>query len=182
MSQPKSKAFEEMRVADVMVPLNEYPHIPYWFTLRQAVVEFQKFQLEVDGRKSLPRFVLVFDEAYQLLGTVRRRDLLKGLEPPFLVSRTRKYRMRLFDIEVDPNLSELSYDKLVKSIQGQAKRRVSDVMQPIVATINQDDHLMKAVSEFVEHDLALLPVLKDDKVVGVVRTVGVFEQLAKIVL
>ena len=55
-------------------------------------------------------------------------------------------------------------------------------MQPIVATINHDDHLMKAVSEFVQYDLALLPVLKDDKVVGVVRTVGVFEELAKLVL
>jgi CBS-domain-containing membrane protein len=182
MNQAKSKPFDEIRVADVMVPLNEYPHIPYWFTLRQAVVEFQKFQLEVAGRKSLPRFILVFDEAYQLLGTARRRDILKGLEPPFLLSKTRKYRMRLFDIEVDPNLSELSYDKMVKSIQSQAERSISDVMQPIVATINHDDHLMKAVSEFVQHDLTLLPVLKDDKVVGVVRTVGVFEELAKIVL
>lgn len=182
MSDADQKSFEDMRVADVMVPLNEYPHIPYWFTLRQAVVEFQKFQLEIAGRKSLPRFILVFDEAYQLLGTVRRRDILKGLEPPFLVSRTRKYRMRLFDIEVDPNLSELSYDKMVKSIRGQAERTVSDVMQPIVATINHDDHLMKAVSEFVQHDLTLLPVLENEKVVGVVRTVGVFEQLANLVL
>jgi CBS-domain-containing membrane protein len=182
MSQAEQKPFEDLRVADVMVPLNQYPHIPYWFTLRQAAVEFQKFQLEVEGRKSLPRFILVFDEAYQLLGTVRRRDILKGLEPPFLVSSTRKYRMKLFDIEVDPNLSELSYDKMVKSIRGQAERPVSDVMQPIAATINASDHLMKAVSEFVQYDLALLPVLENGKVVGVVRTVGVFDQLAKIVL
>jgi len=56
------------------------------------------------------------------------------------------------------------------------------VMQPISATIDHADHLMHAVSAFVEHDISLLPVLKDDRVVGVVRTVGVFNELAKLVL
>ncbi len=173
---------ENVRVSDTMIPLDNYPHIPYWFTLRQAIVEMQNFQLEADGMKSLPRVVLVFDEAYQLLGTARRRDIMRGLEPPFLVSKTRKYRMKLFDIDVDPNLSELSYDKMVEAIRKQAERPISDVMQPIVTTIGDDDHLMRAVSAFVEHDISLIPVLRDGKVVGVVRTVGVFNQLAKVVL
>ena len=73
---------ENKHVADIMIPLDNYPHIPYWFTLRQAIVEMQNFQLEVEGKKSLPRVLLVFDEAYQLLGTARRRDIMRGLEPP----------------------------------------------------------------------------------------------------
>jgi len=173
---------ENKRVADIMIPLDSYPHIPYWFTLRQAIVEMQNFQLEVEGKLSLPRYLLVFDEAYQLLGTARRRDIMRGLEPPFLVSKTRKYRMRVFDIEVDPNLAELSYDKLVQSIRKQAERPVSDVMQPITATIQHDDHVMRAVSLFVEHNISLIPVLKDDKVAGVIRTVGFFNELARLVL
>jgi hypothetical protein len=32
------------------------------------------------------------------------------------------------------------------------------------------------------HDLALIPVLKDDKVVGVVRTVDVFHVIAKLII
>jgi CBS-domain-containing membrane protein len=173
---------ENVRVADIMIPLDNYPHLPYWFTLRQAMVEIQNFQLEVAGKKSLPRLVLVFDEAYQLLGTARRRDIMRGLEPPFLLSKTRKYRMKLFDIDVDPNLSELSYDKMVESIRKQAERPISDVMQPIKATIGLDDHLLRAVATFVEHDISVIPVLQDQKVVGVVRTVGVFNELAKLVV
>lgn len=34
----------------------------------------------IGGRKSLPRVALVFNEAYDLLGMVRRRDNLRGLE------------------------------------------------------------------------------------------------------
>jgi CBS domain-containing protein len=173
---------ENIRVADIMIPLDNYPHIPYWFTLRQAIVEMEGFQLVIEGKMSLPRVVLVFDEAYQLLGTARRRDIMRGLEPPFLVSKTRRYRMKLFDIEVDPNLSELSYDKMVESIRKQSERPISDVMQPISTTIAHDDHLMRAVSAFVEHDISPIPVLKDAKVVGVVRTVDVFGQLAKLIL
>ena len=67
-----------------MIPLEHYPHIPYWFTLRQAMAEMESSQLEFEGRKSLPRGLLVFDERYQLLGMVRRRDILWGLEPDFL--------------------------------------------------------------------------------------------------
>ena len=173
---------EDTHVRDIMIPLDNYPHIPYWFTLRQAMVEMQNFQLDINGKKSLPRLVLVFDEAYQLLGTARRRDIMRGLEPPFLVSKTRKYRMKIFDIDPDPNLAELSYGKVLESIRKQAERPISDVMQPISATIDHADHLMHAVSAFVEHDISLLPVLKDDRVVGVVRTVGVFNELAKLVL
>ena len=28
---------EPKRAIDVMIPLEDYPHIPYWFTLRQAM-------------------------------------------------------------------------------------------------------------------------------------------------
>ena len=173
---------ENTRVEDIMIPLERYPHIPYWFTLRQAVVEMQKSKLESEGQASLPRVVLVFDEAYQLLGATRRRDIMRGLEPPFLVSRQRQIGKRLLNMEVDHNLSEFSFDKLVKGIRERAETPIAEVMQPIVATIDHDDHLMKAVSEMVEYNLSFLPVLKEGKVVGVVRTIGVFSELAKIIL
>ena len=62
---------EMKRAGDIMIPLDEYPHLPYWFTLRQATVELEKSEVEIDGRKSLPRAVLIFDEKYQLMGMAR---------------------------------------------------------------------------------------------------------------
>lgn len=173
---------ENKRIADVMIPLDRYPHLPYWFTLRQAIAELKHSELDVEGRRSLPRVVLIFDETYQLLGTVRRRDLMRGLEPPFLVGEKNKDERGIFDIQVDSNLSELSYDKTVSVMRENAERPVSDVMQPIVTTINHDDHLVNAMAKFVEHDIYLVPVLEDGKVVGVLRTIGIFNAIADLIL
>ena len=168
------------RAGEIMIPLDEYPHIPYWFTLRQAIAELEKSEMEIDGRKSLPRAVLVFDEKYQLLGMARRRDILRGLEPEFLMEPAQHgSRKTLFDVKVDPESFEMSYDKLAKDIREQAERPISDVMLPIVATVDDDDHLVKVIYEMVESDLSLLPVLKEGKVVGVVRSVDVFHEIAE---
>jgi CBS-domain-containing membrane protein len=139
-------------------------------------------ELERDGRKSLPRVVLVFDEKYQLMGMVRRRDILRGLEPDFLSQKPISYRRKLFDVKVDPNLSEISFDKIIFGVRERAERPVSEVMIPIETTVDYEDHIVKVIYEMNQHDLSILPVLRDNKVVGVVRTVDVFHEIAKSVL
>ncbi len=167
---------------DIMIPLEKYPHIPYWFTLRQAVAELEKSTVEHRGRKALPRALLVFDEKYQLLGIVRRRDLMKGLEPKFLRTMPMPHRKKLFDVEVDPNLVDLSSGKIGKAMKEQAEMPVSEVMQPIMSTLDYSDHLAKIVYKFINRDQNLMPVIKDGKVVGVVRSVDAFHEVAKLIL
>ena len=173
---------EMKRAGDLMIPLDEYPHIPYWFSLRQTLAELENAEITTQGRTSLPRAVLVFDEKYQLMGTVRRRDILRGLEPEFLLRRPMEDRKNLFNVKVDPNLSELSYDRLLEGIRKQAERPVGDVMQPIVTTVDYEDHMLKVIYEMVDKNLSLVPVLQEGKVVGVVRTVGLMSEIAKILL
>jgi len=173
---------ESKRAGDIMIPLDQYPHIPHWFTLRQAIAELRASQIDVQGRKSLPRAVLVFSKAYELLGIVRRRDILRGLEPSFLASDALEYRRRLFGVEADPNLSELTSDKMTRAVREQAERPVSDVMVPITATVAYDDHLLKVIHEMIKTDLSMLPVMKEGRVVGVVRSVDVLSEIAASVL
>ncbi len=170
------------RAGDLMIPLEKYPHMPHWFTLRQAIVEMENSVLEIDGRKSLPRVVLVFDEKYQLVGLLRRRDILRGLEPEFLLEKPLDYRKKLFDVKVDPNLSEISFDKILEGVRKRADRPVSDVMIPVSGTADYNDHIIKVVYEMNANKFSLLPVLKDGRVVGVVRTVDVFREFVKLVL
>ena len=165
----------EKLVQDIMVPLEEYPSVPDTYTLRQAIEAMGKVRV-------LKRVALVFDESLSdLLGMLRRRDILRGLEPRFLLSGSLEYRRKLFDVEVDPNLSELSHDKMLAGIRRRANRLVRDFMIPIKATINHDDHIMKAISEMVDQNTSLLPVLKDKRVVGVARSVEVLNELALII-
>ena len=169
------------QVSDVMVPVDRYPSVRDHTTLREAIAVIESAQLEVDLRKSLPRVLMVFDEINVLVGYVRRRDIMRGLEPRFLVSQPLEYRKKLFDVQIDPNLSELPYDRLLQGIQEQANRPVSDVMRPLEAIIEADAHFMKAVYEMVSGNLTFIPVIQDEQLVGVLRSVDLFHELAKLV-
>lgn len=163
---------------EVMVPIEQYPHISYWSTLRQAVKKLEESTLEAHGKNSLPRALLVFDEQERLLGIVRRRDILSGLEPKFLRTMSIHHRRELFNIEVDANLVDLSTGKIAQEMHSQAETPVSEVMKPIVATVKHDDHLAKIIHKMLSRDVNLLPVLKDDKIIGVIRSVDVFREIA----
>jgi len=173
---------EMKRAGDIMIPLDNYPHIPYWFTLRQAIAELENSEVEIEGKTSLPRAILIFDEKYNLTGTARRRDILRGLEPEFLHSHSVEARKTLFDVKVDSNLSELSYDRLIEGLRRQAETRISEVMRPIGETVDYEDHLGKVIYEMVDNNLSFIPVLREGKVAGVVRSVDVFREIARIVL
>lgn len=160
-----------------MIPVDEYPAVRDHDTLREAVRVIEESRLEVDGRASLPRVLLVFDRIDVLVGYVRRRDIMAGLEPSFLVPKPLEYRRKLFDIAVDPNLSGLAFERTIQGIRRQADRPVSDVMHPIEALLAADDHLIKAVHEMVSLDLSLIPVVESGRLLGVVRSVDVFQAL-----
>jgi CBS domain-containing protein len=165
---------------DIMVPLDEYPCIVETLTLRDAIMEMA-VQIVRRKQSSLPRVALVFDEGFgDLRGILRRRDIMRGLEPSFLGGALLEYRQKLFDVEIDPNLSELSHDRLVAGMRRRADRLVRDFVSPIKATIDQDDHMMKAIQEMVNQNVSLLPVLGDGSVVGVVRSVDVLGEIALI--
>jgi predicted transcriptional regulator len=168
------------RVKEVMIPVEQYPSVQDNSTLREAIQVIEEAQLEVETRKSLPRVLLVFDQINVLVGTVRRRDIMRGLEPKYLLSKPLEYKKKLFDIDVDPNLAELSYDRVVRGIREQADRPISDVMNPIEAILDADDHVMKAVQAMVALDVNLIPVLQGGQLVGVVRSVDVFRDLAQL--
>lgn len=173
---------EMRRVGDIMIPLQDYPHLPVWSSMLEAIEMMRQAQLDVEGRKSLPRIILLFDLDGSVAGTVRRRDLMRGMEPKYLARQPLEYRRKLFDVQIDPHLTELWPDRWMEGTREQLDRPVTDVMRPIERTISFDAHIMMAVYEMVHHEAILLPVLKEGKVVGVVRTVDVFHELAEIVL
>jgi CBS domain-containing protein len=184
MEFPNSGAMR--RVREMMIPLDEYPWVRIRDTLKYAVRVMEESRLEVGRRASLPRVLLVFDHDDDLVGIVRRRDIMRGLEPDFLVSQPLEYRVKFFEVGVDPHLSELSpelskevdLDRVVKGLRDQGSRPVGDVVRPISTSLGPDDQIMKAVYEMVSLNESLIPVVEDERVIGVVRSVDVFHELA----
>ena len=169
-------------IHEIMVPLAEYPCVSEVQTLRQAVEAMKTKLILREQEVSLARVALVFDRDFrELLGKVRRRDIMRALEPKFLRSGSMPFERKLFDVRVDPNLAEISSDKIVARMRERANCLVRDFMIPITATINYDDHLMKAIHEMVDQNTSLLPVLQEGKVVGVVRSVEVLKEISLII-
>ena len=173
---------ETKRIGDIMIHMDEYPHIRHTSTLIEAIEAIEKSGIDVFDKKSLPRVLLVLDESARLVGLLRRRDILRGLIPDFLLSKPLEYRKKLFDIKVDPNLSELSFEQLIKGFRERAEKPVSSVMMRDIKTMDYDDLITKIIYKMVEDDVPLHPVLLNQKVVGVVRSVDVFHEIAKYIL
>ena len=170
------------RVEEIMVPLDLYPHVHESDSLKTAIVEMESCQIPVGERRSLPRAILVFDSHEDLVGIARRRDILRGLEPEFLAGRPMKIRKALFDIAVDPNLSTLSSSQMEAGIVERSKMPIRDVMRPVGATIDHDDHYVRAIYEMVSQNVALLPVMNGRQVVGVIRSSDVLKEVAQLLL
>jgi CBS-domain-containing membrane protein len=164
-------------VKDVMVDVFDFPHIPYWFSIRQAIGIIKKSFL--GGEKChYPIAVLVFDEKYNLLGTVGLKDILKGLEPKFLKS-SKKVQVH----EEDESGLSVLWDTLFKESREAAERPVSEVMVPTKLFVKPEDPLTKAAYLMIHNEMELLPVLEDKKkFVGLVRMIEVFNEISDAVM
>ncbi len=172
---------ETKKARDLMIPLDSYPHVPYWFTLRQVTAVMEKAQYS-DGpaRPVGARFVLVFDKLYSLVGIVRRRDLIKGLMPESLLKTAGE----------DPGLpaddsfeeEQRRAENLVEQMRAQAERPISEVLRPIHSTVDHTDTLLSVASKMVEQNVSMLPVLRDGVVIGVIRSAEVFDEIGSLIL
>src|SRR3989337_3255678 len=69
-------------VKDIMIGLNEYPHISSDISIREAIEIIRKSILE--GRNCFQPMIALVVNKEGLVGTLRLRDILKALEPEFL--------------------------------------------------------------------------------------------------
>jgi CBS domain-containing protein len=158
---------------DLMIRLEDYPHIPYWFTLRQAMAIVREATVKFEGSFE-PRAVLVFDEKYQLMGILTLRDIIIGLEPKFLQETSL--------IKMDPSLTVLLGDFCGPKMKEQSQRPVSEVMSPIKVTVSAEDAITKPLYLMIKENVGLIPVMQGGKVVGMLRLSDLFGEISKIVL
>ncbi len=163
----------EKRVKDLMIPLEDYPHIPYWFTIRQAMAIVREAAIKFEGTFE-PRAVLVFDEKYQLMGILTLRDIIRGLEPRFLKETNL--------IKADPSLTVLFGDLFGPNMKERSQKPVSEVMSPIKVTVDAQDNVVKALYLMIKENVGVMPVMEDNKVTGMIRLSDLFSEISKIVL
>jgi CBS domain-containing protein len=167
-----------VRARDVMIPMGKYPAVSVNDSLAEAARVLSDWHIDMHGSVSMPRIVLVMSADGDLVGIVRRRDILRGLAPSFLVSSVSEHPETMLDFEIDPNLTELLSHRAEEKLRAQAETLVGEIADPIPTTIHAEDPLIRVIQEMVRHDQSLLPVLEDDHVVGVIRTVEVLQAVS----
>lgn len=138
---------EQQNVKSIMTDLFEFPHIPYWFSVKQSMNLIKKtYQDPKTYHISIG--VLVFDEKYMLLGTVCLIDILKAL---FCKAK---------DDKGNPIYSCSVSDEDKKAV---LETPVSRIMVPVKIFVNEDDDVTKAIELMLTNDLLFLPVLDSKK-------------------
>jgi Mg/Co/Ni transporter MgtE len=165
-------------VKDVMIGIFEYPHVPYWFTINEAI-KIVKASFISAKKYPDPLAVLVFDEKYNLMGTITLKDILRGMEPRFL-----KASEKAQGLKEDESTLSLIWDTLFdKSSKALADKPVSTIMVPAQYFVEPTDPITKAAYLMLHHDLILLPVLESKKkFVGLVRMIEVFDEISNAIL
>ncbi len=172
----------ELSARDVMVPIAEYPHAQGNQTLLEGVRLLETSAIQFEGRTSMPRILLVFDDAHQLIGVIRRRDILRGLEPDYHGELDTTHPEAHFKTEIDPNLSDLIGSESGERLRRKLERPLSEVARDIEASVDADDSLMKVVRELVSRDTHLAVVIEEERVVGVVRTLDMLRRVCEDVI
>jgi Mg/Co/Ni transporter MgtE len=168
------------KVKDLMVEITEYPHIPYWLSVREAIFLVRSTYDEKSGL-GIHRMVLVFDEKYQLLGVLTLEKLLIGIEPKFLRKNEKSPFQGLADSDY-AGLSALLEGTFAEGCKEEAKKPVSEIMMPIKAKVDVSFSIAKAAFIMIQADVSLIPVMEGEIVRGVLRMSDVFNELTKIVI
>ena len=173
-------------VKDIMVDVFDFPHVPYWFTIRQAI-EIMKRASAGAGKGETTNTILVFDEKYNYMGMIRQRDVIAGLEPSLLkksewtgpgmeVSRDAKHVS-------EEHLAMIADNMFKETAKKEAEKQVREIMVAVNVFVAPQDSPAKAAYLMSRHEVPFLAVLENrQKLVGMISMSAVFNWVAGIVV
>ena len=157
---------QDKQVREIMIDVFEFPHVPYWFTIRQVSGILKK---SISGGKCLrPLAALVFDEKYNLLGHVEAQDILNAVNTIALSGDPARQ-----DIITAP-----AADVMI-AFGTLSDNPVSSLLNQFKHFVEPEDAVAKAAELMLRNNLPVLPVLENQKkLVGIVRDTEIFEYLS----
>jgi len=105
--------------------------------------------------------VPVMDKNQKIVGIVSEKDLFHKLFP----SQKAFYK--------DPEYF-MNFDRLENDAKAVLSIKAKKIMSKKVIYVEPDDHILKAVSLFVMHNIRRLPVLNKGRIVGIVTTNNIY--------
>ena len=170
-----------------MIPLEEYATIHQDASLYDAVLALENAQEEYcrPGRRYLHRAILVYDDKGKIVGKLSQLDILRGLEPKYkmISGGERPIHVRQFsDTFLQSMVRQFAFwDKPLSAVCKKAtEMKAKDCMYiPTEGEyVQADDTLDMAVHQLVMGHHQSLLVVREERIVGILRLTDVFKHVA----
>lgn len=134
---------------------------------QQLVVDaVKKFKQATDKEGKMIFGMMVIDDDDQLVGMLSMYDILQFIRPKH--------------ISILGEMEDLSFEPVFKNMLSQISRiRVNDIMSTEILTISPRSHLMVIIETMVQNQIRRLPVVENNRVVGILYRSDVFHYLMK---
>ena len=173
---------KDMKVKDLMVPLEEYATVDEEATLYEAYIALEKAQEELDLKKYgfKHRAVLVYDKNKKIVGKLGQVDALRALEPKYFdmgdvksISRAGFSPDFLKDMVETHSLWNEPPEEICKKSMN---RKVKEYMHTPTEGefIREDATMREAVHLLVIGQHHSLLVTRGEEIVGILRQIDVF--------
>ncbi|MFZ5647509.1 MAG: HPP family protein [Bacillota bacterium] len=171
--KPINEYKKEKTVGDIMIPLESFSSVSADTTVKDAAY-ILKNSLAGQGIGVEQSSLLVFENK-SLIGFVGIQELLASVQPPNL--RDDWYRGWNVSNWVEPVFIRGLFTSLCLEI---AQKPVRDIIEPLNTALNTDSTLEEAVFKLFREKRNILPVLENDRLVGIVRSCELFSEIINI--
>ena len=178
----------QMKVKDIMVPIDEYAVTRVDKTLKEAVPELMRIYCQVETGKCTEaghRTSLVLDAEGELAGILDFKSILAVLIPEIaggISGKLHALGVSIAFAEADAHDMDQSKHGFRSRVRQNAQTHVKDVMLKIRGTIDADAGFLDALKMIYRNKITILPVYEAGKLVGVVRDSDLFLAAANVLI
>jgi CBS domain-containing protein len=178
----------QMKVKDIMVPIDEYAVTRIDKTLREAVPELMRIYCQVETGKCTEaghRTSLVLDTQGELVGILDFKSILEVLIPEIAGGISAKLQTLGISIafaEADAHDMDQSQQGFSSRVRQNSQIQVKDVMLKVRGTIAADAGILDALKVIYRNKITVLPVFEGKRLVGVLRDSDLFLVAANVLM
>lgn len=169
---------KNLHVKDIIISIDDYPNILIGAPVGEAIHLMHHVLEDRDKYRN----ILVLDDDDKLMGYLSLRDLIRSVGPGYLHKVTTGIKGNQPFQAIQQDFSALSLiweERFTEKLHDELSKPVTQHMTLINDHVSPDDHITKCIHLMLLDDVLMLPVVENEKVLGVVRLVDIFENLAE---
>lgn len=179
-------------VKDIMAHVDEYQTVdmdaPLCEVLSLLRKNYELIQARIPGKYH--KTILVTDSSGNIVGKLSLYDLIRGLvpetakKPELSKGYYRSLSMRADEVADEIGAVQQRFQwlttKFLDLVKQETQKKVRDVMSPLHPLLHEEDTINKAVYVMFKENIRQPAVVRDNRIVGIVNLIDIFNVLLKI--